>query len=390
MADIRPFAGIRFDPAQVKLGRVLCPPYDAVSPEQAKVFRKEKFNAIYLELPRGAGPVKYRNSARVWKRWNDSGLLLKDDAPSFYVCEQRFTVEGRVLKRVGFMAAMGVSPSAAKAVICHEKTLSKPKADRLNILKAVKANISPIFGIFPDPSGRVRRALSAVIGKKPDAQGPTTPSCDYRFWKLSDSHAIALIRRELKAKKILIADGHHRYSVSRAYYGLTRDRAADTVLIYLCPEEDKGLVVLPTHRVVSDPKLLDRAALFCKIARFKTRPECLRRLSASANPYAFGFFEKGYYLAEPRGPQGCRSGLCVEWLAKNLLKDVAPDLLAYTPDAAKAVEWAKQKKGAALFVKPLRVAQVRRAVAAVGLLPQKTTYFYPKIATGLVFKPLYR
>lgn len=388
MADVRPFAGLRFDPSRVSLSRALCPPYDVIGEEEARRLRREAANAIHLELPEARGAAKYRGAARLWRRWRAQGLIRPDPAPSFYVCEERFRLGGRSLRRLGFLAAMGVGDEAARAVLPHERTLPKPKADRLRLLKAVRANISPIFGIFPDPSAVVRRVLSRAAAGRPAAQGVMASGVSYQLWRLAEPALVRGIRRALASRKVLIADGHHRYEVSRAYWkaGGAGD-GADALLAYLCPEEDSGLVVLPTHRVVTEA-LVSPAESCCRWLRCASLRELLSRLAASPNPYAFGFIESGCRLGLPRSTDGCRSGLCVEWLGRRLLGRVPPEAIRYTPDAAAALAMARRLGGTAVLVKPFRVAQIRRAVKAVGLLPPKSTYFYPKIATGLVFKSL--
>lgn len=387
VADVRPFRGIRFDPKRVSLSAALCPPYDVIDKEQAAKLRSGKFNAVHLELPEGEGAAKYRAAAALWKRWQAACVLSQDAKPCFYVCEERFKVLGKPRTRVGFLAALGVTPRAAKDIIPHEHTLPKPKADRLKLLGAVKANVSPIFGIFPDGGGAVRRALAQARRAKPSASGTTAQGVRCRLWALDEPRAVQTISRALAARRILIADGHHRCEVSRAYYAKTRKPETETVLAYLCPEEDAGLVMLPTHRIVKDG-VRAQAAKSCALKRCASQKEMLAKLAASRNPYAFGLLEGGFALAEPKGPDGCRSGLGVEWLARHLLGSVPPDRIGYTPDAEKAAVQAEAIGGAAVFVKPAPVAQVRRAVKAVGLLPPKSTYFFPKIATGLVFKSL--
>jgi uncharacterized protein (DUF1015 family) len=390
VADIRPFRGIRFDTTRVALSRVLCPPYDAILPEQAMALRREKLNAIHLELPEGEGAKKYANSARIWKDWNKTGLLRADAAPSYYVCEQTCTILGRKIVRRGFLAAMGVSERAAKDVVRHEKTLSKPKADRLNLLRATKVNISPIFGIFPDKGGAARKALASAAKRRPDAAGLLKPDIGYKTWKVDDPELVAALSRAVKKEKVLIADGHHRFEVSRAYFAQHPSLESSTVLIFLCPETDPGLVVLPTHRISSDKKAAVRAEKLCRMSACASRGAMLKALEKSKNPYAFGLYDGKFRLAEPLSRHGCRSGLCVEWLRAKIFHDVEPHDLGYTPDPALAVKMAKAKKGAAVFIRSMEVPQVRKAVAAVGLLPQKSTYFYPKIGTGVVFKPLYQ
>lgn len=384
MADVRPFRGVRYRDA--RLTPLLCPPYDVIGPDFAKRLRRGAHNAVHMELPRGEGAAKYRRAAAVWKGWRAGKVLVQDEVPSFYAVEQRFRQGRRSYRRLGFMAGLGVSPKAARAVIPHERTLSKPKADRLRLLSAVKANVSPIFGIFPDSGNKVQRLLRRAAAGRPDAAGRAADGTECRLWRVNDPVLTALISRRLKPARILIADGHHRFEVSKAYYARTRSSKAETVLAFLCPEGDPGLVVLPTHRVVKDASALPDPGATCRLRPCRSRAQLLRLLEREKNPYAFGLVRRGRTLAVPKRANGCKSGLGVEWLKAHFLKDVPPDVLAYTPDAAKAEALAKG--GAAVLVKPFPVAQVRKAVDAAGLLPQKSTYFFPKVPTGLVFKAL--
>jgi uncharacterized protein (DUF1015 family) len=385
MADVRPFRGIRFDPKKLGLGKALCPPYDVIDASQAEKLRRESRNAIHLELPAGQGEERYENASLAWSDWRAQGLLVQDDKPAVYVVEERFTFEGKAKRRVGFLAALSVKDPGE--IIAHERTLAKPKADRLELLKAVWANVSPIFGLFADSKGAARRTLAAAAKAKPAAAGRMPSGVAYKLWKLDDEAAVETLRRALAPAKILIADGHHRFEVSRAFHELHPTPATETVLAYLCPEEDKGLVALSTHRIVSSGLSDYRAT--CKVDACKSRGELLAKLDRAKSPYAFGVLSRGRYeLAQPKSPNGCGSGLCVEWIGKHLLSAVAPDQIKYTPDAGKAVALAKEGGADVVFVKPFKVEQIRKAVAAVGLLPPKSTYFFPKIATGLVFKSL--
>ncbi len=389
MADIRPFRGFRYVPGKVPLSEGLCPPYDVIDEAQAKRLRAVEGNAVHLELPAGEGEEKYKAAAALWSHWRVQGVLAQDAEPSFYVVEERFEHGGKKYRRLGFLAALGVTDEGAKDVVAHERTLAKPKADRLKLLETVRANISPIFGLFSDAKGVVRAELSRAAQGQPAASGRTEGGVEYRVWRLTEDVSASKVRDALKGRKLLIADGHHRFEVSRAYWQQTRDRGAETVLAYLCPDEDEGLVVLPTHRIAEAKGLLDRAHERCAVVTYGTREEMLEHLARAPNPYAFGLLVDGQYgVAGPREDDGCRSGLCVEWLGKHLLAGVAPDRIRYTPDAAKADALAHEPGQAAVFVKPFRVQQIREAVDAVGLLPPKSTYFYPKIATGVVFKSL--
>ena len=388
MADIRPFSAFRFDPKRAPLARVLCPPYDVIDPEMAGKLRSDEVSAVHLELPEGEGEAKYAGARFRWQQWRGNGLLARDEAPAFYVVEERFKAAGKARARTGFLAALSVKPEHAKFVLAHERTLSKPKEDRLKLLSAVKANISPIFGLLPDPTGVIRRALKKAKAAKPVAQGKMPSGVSYKLWALNDPKAAAAITKAAAPRQILIADGHHRYEVSRAYYAQNPVPGADTVLAYLCPEEDQGLVVLPTHRIV-DVEVERAASEQADLEACGSRAEMLKRLEGKKNPYSFGLYAHGkFQVGVPKGLNGCKSGLCVEWLGSHLLGQVPPDRIKYTPDAAKAVAMADGASGAVAFVKPMKVGQIRKAVRAVGLLPPKSTYFFPKIATGLVFKSL--
>jgi len=384
MADVRPFRGVRY--AAPSLNSALCPPYDVIGPELAAALRRRTANAVYLELPQGEPPAKYGRAAALWRKWTVDGTLARDPKPAFYAIEERYVLNGKRYTRRGILSALGATPKAAKAIIPHERTLAKPKVDRLKMLDAVGVNISPIFGVFADPSGAARRAISAGMKGRPDAAGRSHAGVDYRLWVVDEPKLVAAIRRSLSPRSILIADGHHRYSVSRDHHAKTKAPGTDAVLTYLVPDEDKGLVVLPTHRIARR-SLLKRAGELASLKKARGLGELVKLVDGSRNPYAFGLIEKGFYFGEPK-PRGCRSGLAVEWLGSQLLADVRPDEMSYTPDAALAAKKAAAEGGAAVLVKPFSVAQVRRAAKAVGLLPQKSTYFYPKIATGLAFRPL--
>jgi uncharacterized protein (DUF1015 family) len=384
MVEANPFRGARY--ASVPLSDALCPPYDVIPPDLARALRRRPRNAVSLELPEGEGAARSASAARTWKAWRRDGTLVVDPRPAFYEVEETYRLNGRARARRGFLAALGAGPKAARAIVPHERTLDKPKADRLRMLKAVGVNVSPIFGVFPDPSGAARAALAAGRRGRPVAAGRSHAGVGYRMWRVDDPALTAALSKALAPRPLLIADGHHRYEVSRVHHKTTRAAGSEAVLAYLVPEEDPGLAVLPTHRVTDAP-LLERARKYATLKRFGSVKALEKALARSRNPYAFGLCDRGFWLGEPKA-LGCRSGLAVEWLAKHLLADVRPDRMSYTPDAALAARRAKAQGGAAALVKPFTVAQVRRAAKAVGLLPQKSTYFYPKIATGLVFRPL--
>lgn len=384
MADVRPFCGVRYSSST--LNTALCPPYDVIGLELAAALRRRTANAVFLELPQGEPPAKYTRAAALWRKWTVDGTLSRDPKPAFYAIEERYVLNGKKYTRRGILSALGATPRAAKSIIPHERTLAKPKVDRLKMLDAVGVNISPIFGVFADPSGASRRAIAAGMKGRPDAAGRSHAGVDYKLWVVDEPKLVKAIRASLAPRSILIADGHHRYSVSRDHHAKTKGPGTDAVLAYLVPDEDSGLVVLPTHRIAKR-SLLKRAGELASLKKAPSLAALEKLVERSRNPYAFGLIEKGFWFGEPK-PNGCRSGLAVEWLGSNLLSQVPPEDMSYTPDAKLAAKKARALGGSATLVKTFSVAQVRRAAKAVGLLPQKSTYFFPKIATGLAFRPL--
>ena len=386
---VRPFHGVRYDGKRVALGRAVCPPYDAIGADLADRLRRLPFNAIHLELPSGNGD-RYLKAGKTWRTWNSRGIVRRDAAPGYYVVEQTFAHGGKNHVRTGVLAALDLRHAGPRAVRRHEKTLSKPKADRLKQLAAIKVNTSPIFGLFRDAGGKVRAQLRRAKAARPDEIGASPDGSRFKVWRVDEPAKVAALERALGPKTLLIADGHHRFEVAKEYFRRHPGPAASTMLVYVCAEEDQGLLVLPTHRVLSPADVaLERVKARCRLIPKAGLAALLKALESHSSPYAFGLFVGGRFaLAVPKSPAGAKSGLCVEYLARSITQGVDPHHLKYTHEATEAIALARELKGAALLVKPSSVADIRRAVERIGLLPQKSTYFFPKITTGLVFKPL--
>lgn len=355
----------------MRLGAALCPPYDVVSPRDAAALRRSAHNAARLEIPAGRGAGRFRGAAAIWRRWVRSGAVRKDRDESFYICEQSFRRQGRILKRLGLLAALSC---ADRRVIPHEKTLPKPRAERLALLKALRVNTSPIFGVVEDPGGRILRMLRARTRRRPDALGRARGE-SFRLWRVG---GWPRLRAALRVREMLVADGHHRYEVARR-------SGARAVLAYVCSDADGGLVLLPTHRVARRAAL-DRAALRgCRMTSCASIAELERRL-AGAKPLGFGLFDGRLWLVEPPPGGAPRGALSVEWVSARLLAGADAAKVVYLRGLAAAVSEARRRGAAAVLIPPLTVAQVRAAARRGGLLPPKTTYFHPKAPAGLVFR----
>ncbi|MFH1726211.1 MAG: DUF1015 domain-containing protein [Elusimicrobiota bacterium] len=382
------FRGVRYDFRRTSLSRALCPPYDVIPEELALRLRRVPGNAIHLELPAGAGERRYRDARRLWERWREKGLLVIDERPAFYAVEQTFRFGGSAYRRAGVLAALGLDEGTARRVLPHERTLSNPKRDRARLLRALGVNTSPIFAIFSDPGRRLRGALDAVRRTRPLAAGRDTGGVAYRLWRVDSPERVERMERAFRSRRLLIADGHHRYEAAREHRRLAGRKGGGHVLAYLVAEEDPGLIVNPTHRVLRDSGEV-RAALarHCASRAAAGLPALTKALARAPSPFAFGLYDGSFRLMLPaRGDRGVASRFGTDWMARRLLASVDPQDISYRHQAAEAVREARLRRGLALLVKPFSVPDIRRAVARAGLLPQKSTYFYPKIATGLVFR----
>lgn len=387
MLTAKAFRALRYDFKKVPLSAAVCPPYDVIRGPLDARLRKGRYNAVHVELPRGANP--YRAAANVFERWKKSGVLIAEDAPSFYVVEQSARVRGAVKKRSGVLAALGLDKATASRVLRHERTLSKHKKDRQKLLQAVRTNTSPIFGVFADRSGAAARLLAKAQRARPLAVGRDSAGLPVRLWRVEDPVAVAALETLLSKETLLIADGHHRYSVGCEHWAATRQTGAGRLLAFLVSEKDPGLVVLPTHRVVTGTPALRRALARASSARpVKDFAALSAALARQRSPYAMGLVDGDScaLLTPAPGDKGVKSGFATDWLFRRLLSRVDPHDIAYFPEAGEAAAEARRSGRLALILKDFAVGDIRKAVLKAGLLPQKSTYFYPKVPTGLVFR----
>lgn len=392
-ARVSPFKGLRAAP-RLPLGPFICPPYDIIGPELARRLRGRKANAIAVELP---GPDGYERARGTWRSWLESGLLVRDERPGYTLLSQTFAWKRRRLTRLGVFGALPVEPPGSRAVVAHEKTLSKPKKDRLRLLAALKANTSPIFGVVPDPGGRAASLMRRLSRRAPDHSFRDADGTRIRSWNIDRPADVRALERAFSGRPVLIADGHHRYFVSWRYSRLAKIPGARRILAYVSSESDPGLVVLPTHRVVAADAAL-RRTIERRLAR-ETRPEACRDVRdaearlARAPALAFGLVDgRSVSLRYPKDGRAPRFGrglarLDVQWV-KRLLSGVDPHVLTYVKDADEAARLAREGGGFAFLLKAPSLSAIREAVGATGLLPQKSTYFYPKVPTGVVFREL--
>jgi uncharacterized protein (DUF1015 family) len=421
MAEVAPFTGLRYDLSRTPdAGSVLAPPYDVISDGERRALEaRSAHNVVRLELPRGDGDARYADAAKLLAAWRAEGILRADAAPAFYVYEQQFSWSAKRFTRRGFFAAVRLEPFDRRVVLPHEHTLSGPKEDRRRLLRATRTQISPIFGLFRDADGAAAAVVDAATAGAPAIDVATPDGVRHRLWPLADAAAVARLSAVLADKQILIADGHHRYETMLGMRSELRAAGAsgpapsDFAMMYLARAEDPGLLVLPTHRLVKDLPDFDFAGL-CAAAKAafdisggdERTPEAIeaRLAQEGAARVVFAVRVPGesattWFALKPivdlsaLGPPSLRKldvtvlhgvilgsllGIDAEALANQ-------SFLSYTHDTKEAISRvAAGEAQAAFLMNATKVGEVLAACEAGFVLPQKSTYFQPKLATGLV------
>lgn len=399
MAIIKAFNGIRY--SKTNITKEICPPYDVISPEEKKNLKKSsKYNMVQLEL---SDPDKNRNkyaqSNFLFKQWLKDGSLIQDEKPALYFYEQIFKDHGKKMIRRGFFSALKLENPHGGAVKAHEKTLAKPKADRLSLLKAVKANLSPIFLLFNDDKKKIVSMCKNIAKTKPSATATDKEGTYHKLWVITDEKIIADVTKTLATKKTFIADGHHRYETAWNYmqYMKSKDKKFSDkkeygyVLAYLCPMEDPGISIWPTHRVISAPADIEE-----NIAKyFNILPQSAFNKMQKAKIQPVMIFKDGKYrtltvknpaLLKKAMPDRCSAyrNLGVSILHSILIPNVPADQYVYVKSEKEAVSLAKKTKKIAILVPATPVEAIKEIALNNETMPQKSTYFFPKLASGII------
>lgn len=415
MTDVRPFRALRYDTSKVDLSRVIVPPYDVIGPAEREAFlARDPHSAIRIELPREVGSASgYDDVAQTLLAWRREGVLRHDPDPAFYALRQAFTApSGDKLVREGFFGVLRLEDYERRVVRPHERTLAGPKADRLRLLRAVRANLSIVFLLYEDRENVLGGALESGF-----AQGAAGVADDagveHSLGRIGDRSAQEAIARFMAERPVVIADGHHRYETALAYRdeqrasdpGAGPDAPFERTLAYFANAYGEGTLLLPIHRVVKQGPPPTDAVWRERLAGWRERHVSVS--SPAAIPAA---------LAEHLAPLGRRpcfaaddgSGtlrifwrdgapgdLAIRVLHREVIEGVfglgeaavREGALEYPKDAVGAAEGVRAGRGAvALYVNPLAPEDVFRVTGAGEVLPQKSTFFLPKLPTGLVFR----
>ena len=427
MADIRTFRGFRYDLGRAgTLSDLVAPPYDVIGPPlQQALYDRSPYNAIRLELARdepGDTPTRnrYTRAGQALSGWQTDHVLQQDTLRTLYVIEQEFTVEGRTYHRRGFVARVRLEPFGTGRIFPHEETMSGPKEDRLKLMRATGMNLSPIFGLYPDEAndvfgrveGQTRRALPLEAR---DHLGVVS-----RLWPVTDERALGSVVSGMADKPVFIADGHHRYETALRYLDeakaaglVTGDEApANFVMMMLVSMADPGLVILPTHRLVTGfpgltaDRLKAALAPHFTLERVASGRDAWEAIELDGSQSLLGFHTKadGVWqtarFVNPALMADLAADHSADWreLAVSVLHVAALNKLLPAAVGGTAsckyvhllseVEEAKDSCDLAALVPPATMGHVERIAGNREKMPPKSTYFYPKLLTGLVFNSL--
>lgn len=422
MPVIRPFRAWRYASQAGDLADLLVPPYDVISPAgQDAFYARHPHNLIHLELGREvAGDDvhgnRYTRAAASLADWRAHGIVTRDQRPAFYVYQQTFVLPGssETCTRTGLLGSLRLAPWG-DGIRPHEQTFPGAKADRLALLEHTRLQTGPIFTFCQDATHAVRQGLLAVTAAAPLAAFSSDEGVQHRLWCLDDPGPLTDLRQALAGETLYVADGHHRYETALNYQRQMGSGGGsepwDYVLVYVTPQDDPGLRILAAHRCLHDvPGLAADTVLAALHVNLETEAvaevQALQWQLAQAAPGAghFGLLlagQEGGWLLRPRGDLGLASSLPValadldvvklrEWALQPLLSAVTHDLadkrfIAYDPDVEKVIETlAAGAYQAALLLNPTTLDQLRAVADAGVVMPQKATYFYPKLISGIV------
>ncbi len=421
MAEIRAFRALRYDLDRAgNIEDLVCPPYDIISEEQrSRLLRRNPRNMVRLELPKGEDP--YGEAGRTLRDWLAEGVLKTDMDEGVYIYEEEFLdrVDRGSRKALrGMICRVRLEDFSAGVVLPHEETLSKAKEDRFQLMKATNCNFSQIYSLYRDEAHVTRRRLDRLADACPPRYEFSDGLVTHRLWVVNDPVAISALREDFADRKLYIADGHHRYETALRYRDTLAEQnvycpAADFVMMMLVDMEDPGLVVFPTHRLVRGLKDFQSAELLRACGEWfdaapkQDRAETEAALAEAylAGRHAFGFFDGSGWHTLLLREAAVMDGLLPEKSEAYRRLDVtilhslilerllgidkenmaAQKNLTYTRSAQEAEDSVKAGESQCCFLlNPTRVEEIGAVAAAGEKMPQKSTYFYPKLITGLV------
>ncbi len=428
MAEIKPFKGLRYTEKAGDIAELACPPYDIISAEERQaLINKNPHNVVRLELPVIGGSENisdYHEAAETLRIWLKEEILKRDDKESIYIYEMDFSAQGKDYKVKGFVSLVKLEPFDKGIVLPHEETLSKAKTDRFNLMRTTGCNFSQIYSLYIDEDNSVFSMIDAASQGEPDSSFTDSGNVTHKMWIVNDNAFISALTEKMADKKLYIADGHHRYETALSFKSYVEGNINDIgsseyVTMMLVNMENPGLVVFPTHRIVKDLQNFDYNAV-CERCKeyFDITPYLNREKGEQGLEQTYKEGKKGFVMftgdnnytllvlkdisvMDSMIPEGCKAlrqldvsvlhSLVLERIfgidKENMAKQIN---LTYTRSADEAIAAVDgQRANCCFLLNPTRISEIRDVAAAGDKMPQKSTYFYPKLTTGLVMNRIF-
>jgi uncharacterized protein (DUF1015 family) len=420
MATIKGFKGLRYTEKAGSLKELCCPPYDIISEkERQELLKTNPHNIIRLELPTSykdgegvVGTAAYEEAGKVLDNWLHQGILADDKQENIYVYEFSFTLDGITRSVKGFIPLIKIHEFSENIILPHEETLSKAKTDRFNLMTATGANFSQIYSLFSDEKNDVLAVLESATTSSPISEFTDEADVTHKLWKISDFDVISKIADLMRDKQVFIADGHHRYETALNYMkSVNGGGTSSFVPMFLVSMENPGLAVFPTHRIVRDYKSFNYTDLIAKSGEYFNITENLSKdesLKLSDEAFkteknAFVIYYGGKYtlmILKNKMGNDVLSNLDVSVLHSLVLERLlgidkenmaAQTNLTYIKDLNDAISAVDNgTANCAFLMNATRISEIRDVSLVGGKMPQKSTYFYPKLTTGLVMNRIFK
>ncbi len=420
MALVKEFGALRFAKNAGNIKDLCCPPYDIISDaEKSMYYSKDAHNIINLELP-GQQPEDYIAAKNKLGEWLDDGILKQDTTPALYIYEEKFSVKGVTYAFKGFTAYVKLEEFSKGIVLPHEETLSKAKTDRFNLLNATGCSFSQIYSLYNDKNGETQNLINELSSGAPDISFTDADGVTHNLWIAEKSDKTEQICRQFDDRKLYIADGHHRYETGLNFRNYLKEQGVNNenseyIMIFLVNMENDGLVVFPTHRIVRDLEAFDSADLVKKCEKYFTTTVIAKETAEEFLDVAYAKGDTAFVFYDGNTTVGLtlkdtsvmdnlfpEKSVALRQLDVNVLhslileellgidkENMAKQInLTYTRSLDEAISAADNAANCCFLLNPTRVSEIADVAAAGEKMPQKSTYFYPKLITGLVINKI--
>lgn len=419
MTEIKPFKAVVYNQEKIKdLSRVVCPPYDVINPTQQDMYMDlSPHNFIHILLPKDNTTInKYKKSGEDFRSYIEDNVLVQDSSPALYFYSQEFNIKGEKKTRFGFIALLRLEDSNS-AVYKHEHTRAEPKEDRLKLIREVHANLSPIFAIFPDKNKVIAQMLKITAAQKPFIDIVDTEGIKHKLWRIDDKNLVEKLTSKMNGEDIFIADGHHRYEVACLYREelkkmagqLKGDESCNYILCYFTNTDMRGLTIMPIHRLVKLKKDFDFDNFILSLSEsFVVEPIkdknkfFLFMQKAGTIEHVLGMYRKNKFwllrlknvkildkiINDKKSEYRSLDVSILNYLVfkKSLGLDIEDKVsISYNNDAEELIKQADTDDSyVAFLLNPVKIEKIMSVALSGEKMPSKSTYFYPKVLSGLV------